>query len=176
MCPDSTELGEFVLGLLSKKHARSIEQHASECLHCSREIAQLQEFLKAEDAAQATGLAEQMKVLVAELVSGVQKGAAGQIPALDLRGEAQDAFVYEADGVQVVIDIQESAESRTHKNLLGLVSGLTAQAYHIHLIFKGKTVTSSQVDEAGNFVIPVGEYQLIIRGPDVEIQILSLNI
>lgn len=182
-CPESSELGELKLGFFSKKQARAIIQHAEECPHCTREIAQLREFLDEESPQPGSTLSDQIKVLVAQLISapgnGKLAGTTLQTPAYGLRGNKQDAFVYEADGVQVIIDIQENAKSASHKDLLGIVTGLEAQAYRINLTFEGKTVADSQIDEAGNFVvseIPLGEYKLRIIGPDVEIQILRLKI
>lgn len=183
ICPESTELGEYHLNLLSKKHAWAIKQHVAECPHCSRELAQLREFLGEERPTLEPALAEQMKELVAQLVSGPRKGGLsgviGQSPVFGLRGDKQDAQIYEADGVQVIIDIQKDAERPSLKNMLGLITGIRAQAYQINLYFEGEPVANTQVDDAGNFVVSAissGEYQLTISGPGVEIQILSLRI
>lgn len=183
MCPDSTELGEFHLGLLSKKQARVIKQHVAECLHCSQELTQLQEFLGEESSNHIAGLAEQVKVLVAQLVSSATGAAGfeytGQIPTLGIRGEKEETYVYEADGVQIVIDIQDDVEHLGHKTLLGLVTGITARNFVVDLIIGGDLVASSRVDELGNFMISgisPGKYQLNIQGPEVEIQILTFQV
>lgn len=179
MCPDSIELGEFHLGLLTKKQARAIEKHVAECPHCTQELAQLRKFIGEEDTTLEPGLSEQLNVLVARLVSGVQKGGAGQTPAFALRGDEGETIIYEADGIQVVLDIQESADSSSHKSVLGLITGLKGQGYQASLLLEGKVIADSQVDSVGNFVlqeISTGEYDLIIRGPDIEIQINKLRV
>jgi hypothetical protein len=178
-CPDSTELGESLLGLLSNKRARAINLHVSDCPHCTRELAQLKEFVGTEESTQRTGISEHVKVIIADLVSGIAGSEGGLTPAYGVRGEDQGALVYEADGIQVVIDIHDNSQHPSQKNLLGLITGIKVQDYHINLILKGKTFASSLVDPTGNFIIPeipTGEYQLIISGPEVEIQILKLKI
>jgi hypothetical protein len=178
-CPDSTELGESLLGLLSNKRGRAIKLHVSGCPHCARELAQLKEFIGTEEANLRAGISEHVKVIIADLVSGIAGSEGRLTPAYGVRGEDQVALVYEADGIQVVIDIHDNSQYPSQKNLLGLITGITAQDYQINLIFKGKSIASSLVDTTGNFIIPeipAGEYQLIISGPEVEIQILKLKI
>jgi anti-sigma factor ChrR (cupin superfamily) len=51
-CPETLELGEYQLGMLSSKQANKIQTHLAECPHCRAELAQLKSFLKglADDA------------------------------------------------------------------------------------------------------------------------------
>lgn len=179
MCPDSTELGEFHLGLLSKKQARAIKKHIAECPHCTRELAELQKFMGEEEPTLEPGLSEQVRVLVAQLVSGVQKGIAGQTPVFVLRGDEEETIIYEVEGIQVALDIQDTVDSSSHKSVLGLITGLKRQGYQASLLLEGNVIADSQVDAIGNFVlqeVPTGEYDLIIRGPDVEIKITKLRV
>jgi len=173
MCPDSTELGEYQLNLLSNKEAHAIKRHVNECPHCAKELLDLGRFLGQEDATLGAGITEHVKVLVAQLVTGFQKGLVDQTPAYALRGDAKGILVYEIDGIRVNLDLQETADSSNHQNVLGLITGLQAHGYRVELNQGGKTISSSQVDEIGNFMflkVPLGECQLVISSPEVEIR------
>lgn len=179
LCPDSIELGEFHLGMLSKKNSQAVIKHLEECPHCRQELADMQKFLGEDVRAIEPGMADKIKVFVAQLVPDVQKGFAGQTPAYALRGEEQDILIYEADRVRVTLDIQEASDNKSHKSIFGLVTGLQPQGYQVNLIQDGKIIKHTQVDEIGNFIISMaslGEYQLVIRGTELEIQINDLTI
>lgn len=178
MCPDSTELGEYHLNLLSNKEARAIKRHVNECPHCAKELLDLERFLEQEDASLVAGITEHVKVLVAQLVSGFQNGLADQTPAYALRGDDKGILVYEADGIRVNLDLQEIAGSTNHLRILGLITGLQAYGYNVALNQGGNTIFSTQVDEIGNFMfskVPSGEYELVIRSPEVAIR-MNVNI
>jgi hypothetical protein len=173
LCPDSTELGEYHLNLLSMKKARAIKNHVNDCPHCAKELLDLRRFLKQETAAIETGITDHVKILVAQLVSGLQKGMVAPAPAYALRGAEKGILVYEVEGIRVNLDLQETAGLTKHRNILGLITGLQAQGYLVDLIHGDKTISRSQVDENGNFMfseIPIGEYQFVISGTEVEIR------
>jgi hypothetical protein len=182
-CPETIELGEYHLGMLSREQTRAIEQHLRVCPHCSREIAELREQLAEEQPGENSTLLARIDVLVARLVSSAAGASgfehAGKVPALGVRGKNEETYIYEADGFQVVIDIQEDGEHPGHKVLLGLITGTAANQFEIDLIRDGEIVANSHVDDLGNFIIPgisPGEYQLNIHGSKVEIQILTLQV
>jgi len=120
---------------------------------------------------------EQVRVLVASLVGGAW--GAGPDPAFaGMRGEQAGPLVYQADDVQVVLEIQDDAEPPDHKTMLGLLSGKDTQGMQVSLWQDDQLLTQVPVDDLGNFVIPQlrpGCYELILAGLDVEIHIQALE-
>lgn len=187
-CPSSLELGEYHLALLSAERVATIEQHLRTCLHCVREIQTLQTFLAEPALAPTpistptvakTSLGSQVKRLIAKLLSTSSNG--GLTPALaGLRGDQAEQHVYEANGVQIVIEVQAEAEPPGYKMLLGLVLGLDiTQTFEAHLQQTSQTPLTTPIDEFGNFVFEhlwPGSYTLLLRSLETEIQIEALKL
>ena len=115
-CPSPGELGEYHLGTLSGDQAAALAQHLDGCPRCAGEVAQLGGFL--DDMAPDLELGslerarERVRVLIAHLVSGGLGSSFLAQPALapayaGLRGEEGEPFIYEADQVQVVIEVHD---------------------------------------------------------------------
>lgn len=192
-CPSPAELGEYHLGLLPESQAAAIDQHLAECPHCAREVAQLRDYL--------TGLApdlelnplervrEQIRTLVAQLVrSSSGLGGTGMLsPAYaGVRGAAESlaaapqeqVSVYEADDIQITVEVQNDTEQPDRKVLLGLVLGMGARGAEAHLWQADRPVSRTPVDDLGNFCfasIASGSYELILTGPGVEVHIQDLE-
>lgn len=178
-CPDPLQLGEYHLGLLSRRRAREINSHLAKCLHCSAELAGMKTFLAEEPAGAQPGLGERARVLVARLLSGPAEGLAGQAPAFGLRGESQGILLYEAGEVQVALEIQPDASRPDEMTLLGLITGMEAGQAQVRLVRGGEEAGLAQVDELNNFIfegLARGEYELIITSPTLELHILSLRV
>ena len=175
-CPSSMKLGEYDLDLLPRDQAAVVARHLAECPHCTREVAQLRDYLT--DMAPTLELGplervrEQVKVLVARLVSGGPGGRPLKRPALapayaGVRGEEEGPYVYQAGDVQIAIGVQ------------GLVIGTEAGVVKAHLWQADQRVAAVPADELGNFVIPnlaSGTYELILSGPEVEIHVPELQV
>jgi hypothetical protein len=187
-CPSPVELGEYHVGLLPRDQAAAVAQHLAECPHCTREVAQLKDYLAelapALEPSPLERIKERARVLVARLVNGgLEAGLLGQ-PALapayaGVRGEEREPTLYQADEVQVAIEIQEDAEQPDRKILLGLVIGTEPSGVKAHLWQAEQHVAVVSVDELGNFVIPdlaPGSYELILSGPEIEIHIQDLQV
>jgi hypothetical protein len=180
-CPKSEELGQYHLGLLEADRRAEVERHLLECPHCTREVAQLENYLRALAPTIEFGPVERVKVLIARLVGG---GQGWERPALmpafaGIRGEADGPFVYQVDDVQIAIEIQDDAEQPGRKIILGLVTGPDATGLKVTLRQADQIVATTSVDHAGNFVIPrldPGNYQLILIRPEVEIHVQSLKL
>ena len=187
-CPSPVELGEYHVGLLPRDQAAAVARHLAECPHCTREVTQLKDYLT--ELAPALGpsplerIKERARVLVARLVNGGwEAGLLGQ-PALapayaGLRGEEREPTLYQADDIQVAIEIQEEAEQPDRRVLLGLVIGTEPSRVKAHLWQADQHVAVVSVDELGNFVIPdlaPGSYDLILSGPEIEIHIQDLRV
>jgi hypothetical protein len=187
-CPSPVELGEYHVGLLPRDQAAAVARHLAECPHCTREVAQLKDYLA--ELAPALGpsplerIKERARVLVAHLVNGgLEAGLLGQptlAPAYaGVRGEEREPTLYQADDIQVVIEIQEDAEQPDRRVLLGLVIGTEPSGVKAHLWQADQHVAVVSVDELGNFVIPdlaPGSYELILSGPEIEIHIQDLQV
>ena len=187
-CPSSMELGEYDLGLLPRDQAAVVARHVADCPHCTREVAQLRDYLAEMAPALELGplerVREQVKVLVARLVSGGPGGRPLKRPALapayaGVRGEEEGPYVCQAGDVQIAIEVQDDAERPGRKVILGLVIGTEAGVVKAHLWQAGQRVAAVPADELGNFCIPnlaPGTYELILSGPGVEIHVPELQV
>jgi hypothetical protein len=187
-CPSAVELGEYHLGTLPHDQAAAVARHLAECPHCTREVAQLRDYLTelapALELSPLERVKEQVRVLVARLVNGgLEAGLLGQ-PALapayaGVRGEEGEPYLYQADDVQIAIEVQDDAERPDRKVILGLVMGTEPDKVKAHLWQADQRVAVAPVDELGNFVIPdlvAGRYELILSGPEIEIHIQDLQV
>jgi anti-sigma factor RsiW len=183
-CPSTLELGEYHLGILPSEQAAAVARHLAECPHCAREVAQLEDFLGELAPQLEFSPFERLKVRVAQLVErgrGVGRaGAPALAPACSgLRGQEEGTRVYQADDVQVVLEVQDDAGQQARRALLGLVTQIDGQEFEAHLWRAERLVATAAVDELGNFVmagLTPGIYELILCSPEVEIHIQSLQI
>jgi hypothetical protein len=184
-CPPSLELGEYQAGLLDTEQATLMQQHLATCPHCTRELSELQGYLDRLPPVFAPDRWEQLKtqtrVLVAQLVDALSNLAGPTLAPVGIRGEAERQLVYEAEDVQVILEVQPDAEQLDRKVILGLILGLNPlqTPVTLHLWQEAKEIATTTVDEAGNFVfvhLPTGRYELILRGDEIEIYIQGLNV
>lgn len=183
VCPSTEVLGEYHLDILSNEETRDVRLHLAECPHCTRELAQLQDYLHtlATDVEQSA--LDRVKVLIARLVGGGEAGSSPSmagVPAFaGVRGEPQGSYLYEAGDVEVVIQVQDHPDRTERRNLLGLVMGLDAVDVEAHLWRDDERVATASVDDLDNFVlsdVASGTYELILAGGDVEVHIRDIAI
>jgi len=96
-----------------------------------------------------------------------------------LRGDGDEPFIYQAENVRIVIEVQDDVEQPGLKTLLGLVTGLESNEFTIQVNQEGQAIASTSVDEIGNFIIPhlsPGHYKLVLTGPNMEIHVQSLPV
>jgi hypothetical protein len=183
-CPSPLELGEYQLGVLARDQEVALAMHLEECPHCSREMAQLKDYLGELSADLELSPVERIRVWVAELISGGGRVDRPGVPTLapamaGLRGEEDGPRIYQAGDVQIVLESQDDAVQRDRKTLLALITGLQPENLVAHLLRGGERVAEAAVDEMGNLVIgnlAPGSYELILRGPGLEIQIPDLEV
>ena len=179
-CPSTEELGEFHLRMLPPDRMLIVSQHLRECPHCTREIAQLKEFLSDLAPGPEGGLLRQTKLLIAQLVAGQGGFVAGE-PSFALRGEGEGPLTFEAEGTVTVLDIQLDNEGKL--NILGQVAADDQD------LWTGSTVTLKQtdgsqltttLDDLGAFrfeQVSSGSIQIMITSSQgVEIQIPSIDV
>lgn len=184
-CPPPEELGEYHLGMLSGERAATVARHLDECVHCTREVVQLQAYLgevgPTLELSVLEQAAERVKVLVARLVEGRGGMQPLLTPALaGVRGEEAGPYIYQADGVQVVMDVQADAEQPDRRVILGLIPGLDdPQELEVGVWQAGELHATAPVDELGNFVVAglaPAAYDLIVSGSEVEIHIQDVRV
>jgi len=122
---------------------------------------------------------------VARLVKGGswggQPGPGILVPAhAGVRGDQGEPLIYEADKIQIVIEVHDAEDQPGRKTMFGLVIGLDEPHQSlVHLWRAEKQIISVPVEELGNFLIPdltPGRYELILSGPDLEIHVQNLEI
>ena len=187
-CPPPVELGEYYLDLLPRDQAAAVAQHLLDCPHCARELAQLKGYLAelatAEEPGPVERIEERVRVLVARLLTGgMDAGLVGRpdlAPAsVGVRGKEGEPYFYQADEVQVAIEVQDDANRPGRKVVLGLVIGTEPGGLDVHLWRAARPVATVAVDELGNFCIAdlaPGSYELILSGPEIEIHIQEVRV
>jgi hypothetical protein len=181
-CPSPMELGEYHFRLLPAAQMLLIGQHLRSCPHCAREFAELQTFVS-EDMPQP-GFAGSIRVLIAQLVKGGEMNQKADQPSFPpalegVRGNGEKPFIYQAENIQIILEVQEDMEQPDLKMILGLVTGLTSSGFTLQASQEGQTLATSPIDEIGNFTIhqlTPGIYDLTLRGPEIEIQIPSFTV
>jgi hypothetical protein len=175
------ELGDYHLGYLPDPQELVIARHLRECLLCSREVAELKEYMI--EPAQQTSLLTPAKVLIARLLGGKetdQEQELSSVPSFaGLRGESEEPFIYQAGNIRIVMEVQDDVEQMGFKTLLGLVTGLETNEFTIQVSRGDQEIASTSVDEIGNFIIShlaPSHYKLILSGPNIEIHIPSLPV
>jgi hypothetical protein len=178
-CPDTNELGEYQLGMLSAQRANQIQAHLAECPHCRTELAQLKSFLKEVEPDLEPSLAGRVRVWLATLLPSGTGGGPAPAFALGLRGDETGPHFYQAGDAQITLEVQEDPNAPGRKILVGLILGEGAASLHAHLWREDQAIMSTEVDELGNFTLSglePGQYELFLSGPDVEIQIKDLEV
>ena len=184
-CPSPITLGEYHLGVLLRDQMTSIARHLVECPHCNREIVQLRDFMAKPIPTPEFNPLQSIKIQVAQLVRGGGGGAWAGSSGLalgyaGLRGEEeQGLYLYQANDVQIAVEIQDDARQRGHKALLGLVTGMDTHELSAHLWHIKQCIATTLVDDLGNFVFPnlaPGNYKLILSGPEEEVHVREMEI
>jgi len=185
-CPAPLELGEYRLGVLSADRAAGVARHLAACPRCTQEVAQLAGYLS--DLAPDLELSpqeqagERLRVLVARLVSG---GASGNLRApayAGLRGREDESLplIFEAEAIQIVLDIQADPARPGRQTMLGLVVGVDdPPAHHVYLWKNNWNVISIPLEETANFVVSdlsAGRYELMLSGPGVEVHVQDVPV
>ena len=180
-CPSALALGEYHLGLLPPHEAAGVKAHLAACPHCRREVAELDAYLGGLQPSVAShlldGTVERVRLVIARLLS--PPGPAFSPAYAGVRGEEQAPALYEAEEMQVAIEIEDDIEVPGRKVILGLVIGAEPPGGEALLWQTGQPVAAAPVDELGNFVIPgiaAGIYDLIVTGPQIEMHIEKLEV
>lgn len=174
-CPTPTELGDYHLDLLPAPQVLVVAQHLRECLLCSREVAELENFLS--DMAPENSLLGAAKVLIARLMGGqAENGFSLAGPAL--RGESKGPLTFEADGVIILLDIQPADEGKV--NILGQVAADDQDQWTgalVELRREDQLRSSTEIDDLGAFRFEdalLGSKELRIISKDSALIVVSI--
>ncbi len=170
-CPDSLDLGEYLLGVLPKTERKMIERHVDDCPHCASELREMEAFNRADSL---------IHRIIATLIGRKrEEDQLGWMLEFGERGSDEGSFVYEASGAQIAIDLQDDGDHIGYYSIVGLITGMNAQDYEVSLWREGDQVGDGKVNPLGNFSIDhleSGEYEIMIRGPRVEILVQTFRI
>ncbi len=149
-CPSPLELGEYHLRMVPASQMLIIRQHLQECPHCAREVAQLEEFFLGDLVPMGNSLLGQARVLIAKFVNGKPGESTPTFAAL--RGEVKGPITLEAEGLIIVLDIENTNEGKV--NILGQVAAddqdqWTGALVKVHQ--DGELEFSTTVDDLGAF-------------------------
>ena len=184
-CPSSEQLGEFQLGLLTETTTALVQEHVDGCPHCQAELTSLQSFMADTPLPYGLeGVAEPAKkksvrVLVAELISGMMPGQAAAAPAVRGSGAFDGPQMYGTELYQFAIEVNEAPTNPVNRMITGLMleTDPDAAVDRVNLIENGVPFVDAEIDEFGNFVfdqVRPGLYALQIVGTDVEINLLPI--
>jgi len=179
-CPPPMELGDYYLGFLPDSRKLVVAQHVRECPLCRREVTELEEFLA--ETAPEVSLLGAARVLIARLVNGPsgsdQRGENGLAPSgAALRGEAKGPITLEADGLVIVLDLQQRDGGLT--DVFGQVAADDQDRWTealVELRQEGKLEFSTSIDDLGAFqaegIMP-GSKELQIISKDKSVIVVS---
>ncbi len=176
-CPETSELGEYHLRLVSQDRVAFLQEHLGECPHCRLELEQLNQFLDEVSPDLEFSPLERFKIWVAEKLP--RQPDASRPLAFGLRGESKSQIFYRAGDAQITLELQPDPAAPGNKIILGLVLGVTPADLQIRCFLAGTQVGQALVDELGNFVLAglePGKYDILLQNNELEIQIRDLLI
>jgi hypothetical protein len=174
-CPTSTELGDYHLGLLPASQALVVAQHVRQCPLCRSDLVKLEKFLLEEQEVTEEGVLGTARVLIARLISGSIGEAARMVPAL--RGGAKGPLTFEADGVVLVLDIQQNQGGKA--SILGQVAADDQDQWTGALVEfwqDNELESSTTIDDLGAFRsdgVRPGFKELRIMSKDTSLTVVS---
>ncbi len=190
--PTPQMLGEYALDLLSPEEKQALEARMRQYPHLAYEANRLRHDL-AQIAPHAHGSAQSTSSS-RSLAATLMPASSGAL-ATGMRGEEMPQRLYEADGTQIILEIQpdagtNSAESTaTRHTIVGLVlaaphandnqSPDDGASAALAQLFEGEQlVAQTEVDAAGNFMLPhlpLAVYDLVISDSHTNIFISDLT-
>jgi hypothetical protein len=181
-CPTPIELGDYHLGLLAGDQAAKVGRHVQGCPHCAAEIAQLQTFLADVGGDLLVSPTERLRVWFGRLLPS-PGGGSGLRPALAVRGDDRPPLSYEVGPAQIMLEVEQDATGEDRRTLVGLIVGaesssLTAVVCEVDGQ-PASPLRETPVDDLGGFTlegVPVGTYDLLLLGSDVEYHIQGLDV
>lgn len=177
-CPDAQTIGDYTLNMLPKKEVADLATHLHFCPHCQRELAITTRFI--EVPAPADTLANRLRVVLAKIWQ--PKSEAGSpTPQMALRGDdSAQTVIYDGDnGTRVMLNTHPDPTQPEKYAITGLMIGSVSQNSAVALWKDDEIIASIPVEDSGNFsfnALNSGEYELILKSPQLIIHIQSFRI
>lgn len=175
-CPSANALGEYHLQMLSDEQRELIGQHLTTCPHCTRELAQLKNYLAELAPDLEYTFRERVKIWVAQRLPAFP---ANQAPAFALRGELEGPLMFEAGSYQLTLEIQDDPANPGFRTILGLVIDGEERLQKVELWQDGRPIQQTTLDELGNFVfagVKPGSYDLILSQIAAEVHVEGFKV
>ncbi len=190
--PTPQMLGEYALGLLSLEEQQALEARMRQYPHLAYEANRLRHALAqitphAPDSAQPARPSRSLSAILMPAGPGAL--------ATGMRGGEMPQRLYEADGTQIILEIQSDAQTNSggstapRHTIVGLVlaaphmddyqSADGGSSAALAQLFEGEElVAQTEVDAAGNFMLPhlpLAVYDLVISDSHTNIFISDLT-
>jgi len=163
-CPEPETLGDYHLRRLPPGERLVVARHLRDCPHCAREL----EMYASLDE-EAEGVLDGLRGLISRVLWATPSASARLAPAL--RGDPYAQLVYQAEGVQIVLEVQPATSGYRRQRLLGQVE-LINVVTEAELWRESEVLESSTVDDEGYFSfdrLKPGAYTLCLRGDEMEV-------
>jgi len=142
-------------------------------------LGQLEEYMKDVSSDLRVDPLAQVRVVIGRLLKGglnldrIEEGA--MVPALaGVRGGIENPRIYQAEDVQIAIEVHEDGEHIGRFAMTGLVSKMEWAGSQVYLSDSEELIAETIVEEAGEFVfedLTSGKYSLVIKSPSTEIHL-----
>jgi hypothetical protein len=182
LCPSTTEMLSYQQGWLEQSRQIQLRAHLEECPHCSGEMRLLAEAANAPPFGEV--LLGSLRRVVA--VALMPRGRPTLAPIYGgLRGGRLGAhYAYRAENMQLTLNVQRAVGRSGQVVLVGMLideDGMVQEfgASTASLLREEWVITSSTIDELGNFVLEdiiPGNYSLSLRLPDREVVVEALSL
>ena len=163
-CPEPETLGDYHLRRLPPGERLVVARHLRDCPHCAREL----EMYASPDE-EAEGALDRLRGLISRVMWATPSASHRLAPVL--RGDPYTQRIYQAEGVQIALDVQPATSGYRRQRLLGQVEPINMMT-EVELWHESEVLESSVVDDEGYFSfdrLKPGAYTLCLRGDEMEV-------
>jgi len=175
-CPEPEKLGDYHLRRLSPGERLVVARHLRDCPHCARE---LEMYASPDEGAEGVlnGVLSPVEGLSKDRLRGLISRVLWATPSVSdrlapaLRGGPYAQRLYQAEGVQIELQVQPATSGYRRQRLLGQVQPISIVT-EVELWHESEVLESSAVDDEGYFSfdrLKPGAYTLCLRGDGMEI-------
>ena len=201
-CPSPHALGEYQLGLLDLSAAEQITTHLEHCIHCTRELATGEAFLRqpscpieqapehvsSSNHCQARHAQAPISEVIQQRVRRIAALLLPQPPRFAVREASQHISPwprrYEAENVRVVLQLEQVPGQSMAFQLIGFVTCddaalQSSQGTLVQLFSSPQVVYTQHINDLGNFMFfPLypSSYKMELCFPDKTVVIDQLEI
>ena len=163
-CPEPESLGDYHLKRLSPGERLIVARHLRDCPHCAREL----EMYASPDE-ETEGALDKLRGLISHVLWATPSASHRLAPVL--RGDPYTQRIYQAEGVQIALDVQPATSGYRRQRLLGQVEPINMMT-DVELWHESEVLASSAVDGEGFFSfdrLKPGAYTLCLHSNEMEV-------